>query len=680
MKLTCDIMEVKNIGEKRKEMLEKINIRTVYDLITYYPRTYDDRSKVINIEEIDEGTRVSLQVRLVTKPENYKFNNLNITRVKAKDDTGTILLVWFNQPFLAKTLIKDETYLIYGKAVKKSGKIQIDVLEFQKGGKIIDGGAVIVPIYTLPKGFSQKSFRKIMYQVIKDVDDNIEEYFSPEVMNKYNLENINTATRSIHFPKSNEEFYKARNRLVFDELFLMQGALFNIKGFAKKETGVVFQETNYNEILKLLKYSLTNAQKKVIEEIKEDFSKGLNMNRLVQGDVGSGKTIVAIISGYIAMKNGYQCVIMAPTEVLATQHYMEVKKILDNLNIPSTLLVGSLKAKEKREVLEKIKNGESMMIVGTHALIQDKVVYNNLGLVITDEQHRFGVRQRGVLSEKGSKPHMLVMTATPIPRTLGLILYGDLDISIIDEMPPGRQKIDTFVVGTNMRERIYNFIKKEVSDGGQVYIVCPAIEENENSKLKTVIGYTEELKMYFENKISIEYLHGKMKEAEKKEIMESFKLAKTKVLVSTTVIEVGINVPNATLMIVEDSQRFGLSQLHQLRGRVGRGQKKSYCILVSDAKSKVTKKRLKAMETTNDGFVLSEEDLKLRGHGDFFGNRQHGLPEYKIANLYEDIEILKDVQKLWENILNGKINLTKDNSLYYKIEKYANVTKNIVYL
>ena len=504
----------------------------------------------------------------------------------------------------------------------------------------------IVPVYTVPKKMSQKVIRGCIKDAMDTVDGSLDEYMPESIIREHNLCSREFAVRNIHFPENDKAFFKARRRLVFDELLFLQMHLLELKGnVCDKKTSVVINDFDDSEIRNALGFSLTDAQEKVLNEIKNDFTTGFVMNRLIQGDVGSGKTAVAMISAYIAIKNGYQAVLMAPTDVLANQHYKSFCDTLEPLGIKCELLTSGLKKKEKDRAYDNIATGYAKMIIGTHALIQEKVKYNNLGLVITDEQHRFGVRQREMLSEKGNEPHILVMTATPIPRTLALILYGDLDISIIDKLPPGRKKVDTFAVDNSYYQRLYAFIKKEVAKGRQVYIICPMIEENDKMELRAVLSYTDDLDRNILPELRVSCVHGKMKNAEKQTVMEEFAKGNIDVLVSTTVIEVGINVPNASLMIIENADRFGLSALHQLRGRVGRGSEKSYCVLVSDAKSKVAKERLKIMCQTNDGFVISEKDLTLRGPGDFFGTRQHGLPEMKIANLYKDVDILKEVQQ-----------------------------------
>ncbi|MDO5389257.1 MAG: ATP-dependent DNA helicase RecG, partial [Clostridia bacterium] len=485
------------------------------------------------------------------------------------------------------------------------------------------------------------------------------------ILEKHNLCSREFAVRNIHFPINDDAFFKARRRLVFDELLLLQLHLLELKGnVCGKKSSILIEDHNDDEVRNELGFKLTKAQEKVLCEIKGDFKKGFVMNRLIQGDVGSGKTAVAMIAAYIAVKNGYQTVLMAPTDVLANQHYKSFCSVFEKLNIKCELLTSGLKKREKDRAYDNIESGYAKIIIGTHALIQDKVRYNNIGLVITDEQHRFGVRQREMLAEKGNEPHVLVMTATPIPRTLALILYGDLDISIIDELPPGREKVDTFAVDHGYYQRLYSFVRKEILKGRQTYIICPMIEENDKAELRAVISYTEELDRNIFPEFRVACVHGKMKNNEKQEIMEDFAKGNIDILVSTTVIEVGINVPNATLMIIENAERFGLSALHQLRGRVGRGSEKSYCVLVSDTKNKTSKERLKIMCKTNDGFVISEKDLTLRGPGDFFGTRQHGLPEMKIANLYKDIDILKEVQQTAiELYSNEKESNSVENSL-----------------
>lgn len=637
---------VKNIGKTRAEQLNKLGIETVEDLIEYYPRDYEDRSRFVPINEIEIGSVNTIRGRVLTSPEARRVRTITIVGVRIADGTGSIECVWFNQLYVKNQLIVGKEYTFTGKVIQKFGRIQMESPDYELVNADSLNTGRIVPVYTVPKKMSQKVIRGCIKDAMDTVDGSLDEYMPESIIREHNLCSREFAVRNIHFPENDKAFFKARRRLVFDELLFLQMHLLELKGnVCDKKTSVVINDFDDSEIRNALGFSLTDAQEKVLNEIKNDFTTGFVMNRLIQGDVGSGKTAVAMISAYIAIKNGYQAVLMAPTDVLANQHYKSFCDTLEPLGIKCELLTSGLKKKEKDRAYDNIATGYAKMIIGTHALIQEKVKYNNLGLVITDEQHRFGVRQREMLSEKGNEPHILVMTATPIPRTLALILYGDLDISIIDKLPPGRKKVDTFAVDHSYYQRLYAFIKKEVAKGRQVYIICPMIEENDKMELRAVLSYTDDLDRNILPELRVSCVHGKMKNAEKQTVMEEFAKGNIDVLVSTTVIEVGINVPNASLMIIENADRFGLSALHQLRGRVGRGSEKSYCVLVSDAKSKVAKERLKIMCQTNDGFVISEKDLTLRGPGDFFGTRQHGLPEMKIANLYKDVDILKEVQQ-----------------------------------
>lgn len=637
---------VKNIGKTRAEQLNKLGIETVEDLIEYYPRDYEDRSRFVPINEIEIGSVNTIRGRVLTSPEARRVRTITIVGVRIADGTGSIECVWFNQPYVKNQLIVGKEYTFTGKVIQKFGRIQMESPDYELVNADSLNTGRIVPVYTVPKKMSQKVIRGCIKDAMDTVDGSLDEYMPESIIREHNLCSRKFAVRNIHFPENDKAFFKARRRLVFDELLFLQMHLLELKGnVCDKKTSVVINDFDDSEIRNALGFSLTDAQEKVLNEIKNDFTTGFVMNRLIQGDVGSGKTAVAMISAYIAIKNGYQAVLMAPTDVLANQHYKSFCDTLEPLGIKCELLTSGLKKKEKDRAYDNIATGYAKMIIGTHALIQEKVKYNNLGLVITDEQHRFGVRQREMLSEKGDEPHILVMTATPIPRTLALILYGDLDISIIDKLPPGRKKVDTFAVDHSYYQRLYAFIKKEVAKGRQVYIICPMIEENDKMELRAVLSYTDDLDRNILPELRVSCVHGKMKNVEKQTVMEEFAKGNIDVLVSTTVIEVGINVPNASLMIIENADRFGLSALHQLRGRVGRGSEKSYCVLVSDAKSKVAKERLKIMCQTNDGFVISEKDLTLRGPGDFFGTRQHGLPEMKIANLYKDVDILKEVQQ-----------------------------------
>ena len=645
------VSTLKGIGEQRERKLQKLGIGTIEDLLTHYPREYKDRSEILKIADLpmDEPSTFLAQVK--EEGQNSRHGRLVYTRMKVYDETGSVGVLWYNQPYMKNSLKIGEWYLFSGKLQKKYGRTEILSPEIERIGENFAGGRII-PVYPASEGVSQKMLRNLMEDALSQMSGGIREELPLWLRKEYRLAERNFAIENIHFPKTEQGFYDARRRLVFEELFVLQTALFQLKNTLEDSgEGIRMKKKKaLQEGEGMLPFALTGAQKRVLKEIERDMTSGKIMNRLVQGDVGSGKTAVAIITSYWAIQNGYQATIMAPTEVLANQHFESFQKIFEPAGIKVVLLTGSLKAKEKREALEMVKNGQAQMIVGTHAVIQKGVEYHNLGIAITDEQHRFGVRQRSTLVEKGENVHALVMTATPIPRTLALILYGDLDISIIDELPPGRQKIDTSAVDSRYHQRIYTFIQKHVKEGRQAYAICPMIEENEKLEVQNVLDYTEELTQEL-TECRVACVHGKMKAKEKQDIMDRFAAREIDVLVSTTVIEVGINVPNATIMLIENAERFGLAQLHQLRGRVGRGAEKSYCILVSDTKTKIAKERMKTMTESEDGFVISEKDLKLRGPGEFFGIRQHGLPELKIADLYKDMAILKEVQSAAAELL-----------------------------
>ena len=638
------VSTLKGIGEQRERKLLKLGISTIEDLLTHYPREYKDRSEILKIADLPMDEPSTFLAQIKEEGQNSRHGRLVYTRMKVYDETGSVGVLWYNQPYMKNSLKIGEWYLFSGKLQKKYGRTEILSPEIERIGENFAGGRII-PVYPASEGISQKMLRNLMEDALSQMSGGMREELPLWLRKEYRLAERNFAIENIHFPKTEQGFYDARRRLVFEELFVLQTALFQLKNTLEDSgEGIRMKKKKaLQEGEEMLPFALTGAQKRVLKEIEKDMTSGKIMNRLVQGDVGSGKTAVAIITSYWAIQNGYQAAIMAPTEVLANQHFESFQKIFEPAGIKVVLLTSSLKAKEKREALEMVKNGQAQMIVGTHAVIQKGVEYYNLGIAITDEQHRFGVRQRSTLADKGENVHTLVMTATPIPRTLALILYGDLDISIIDELPPGRQKIDTSAVDSRYHQRIYTFMQKHVKEGRQAYVICPMIEESEKLEVQNVLDYTEELVRELPE-CRVSCVHGKMKAKEKQEIMDDFAAGKIDVLVSTTVIEVGINVPNATIMLIENAERFGLAQLHQLRGRVGRGSEKSYCILVSDTKTKVAKERMKTMTESEDGFVISEKDLKLRGPGEFFGIRQHGLPELKIADLYKDMVILKEAQ------------------------------------
>lgn len=649
MQLEDSIFDLKGVGEKVGLKLEKLGIRTLKDMIEHYPKEYEDRRKITPIEEcqIDESNNILAKV--CSQPQVARKGSKILVSFRVKDASGQLMITFFGQPYMKNNFKLGESYLFYGKVKHKYGYHEMDSPEYQK---VIDEAhlgtvAKITPIYPSTAKLSQKVIRGLIETCLKEVLPSVEDHLPEQIRQQYGLVEKKEALQGIHFPKDSDDFFKARKRLVFEELFMLQLSLYQLKAdFAKKLLGIAHKVTpELNAFMETLPFELTGAQKRVMREIVHDMKSPYAMNRLVQGDVGSGKTVIAAISLFMAVKDGYQGALMAPTEVLVVQHYEFIKEIMTPFGIEVGLLTGSTTAKQKRELLMALKEGTMQIVVGTHALIEDNVEIPRLGLVITDEQHRFGVRQRLKLTEKGMLPDVMVMTATPIPRTLALILYGDMDISIIDELPPGRQPIKTNAVTSDYHPRIYRFIEKQIEEGRQCYIICPMVEESEkNAELRNVMDYTAYLKEQVFTQIPIAYLHGKMKPKEKNEIMAAFSRGETKILVSTTVIEVGVNVPNSTIILIENAERFGLAQLHQLRGRVGRGKYQSYCILVSDSKNKVTKKRLQIMEESTDGFVIAETDLKLRGPGEFFGTKQHGLPEMKIANLYTDAKVLKEVQ------------------------------------
>lgn len=664
MDLNKDVKYVKGVGPNRVKLLNKIGIFTLKDLITYYPRTYEDRSKPKKICESINGQEVLIEGIVVSRISEVKTPHKTMQKLVIRDDTGTATIMWFNQSYLKSRFIVGKRYRFYGKINNQYGKISMmspvfdDIEKFQNTGKI-------VPIYPLTFSLSQNILRKIIEAGLEEVIGELQETLPEYITKEYKLQEINKSIKNIHFPKEFKDFEEARKRLAFEELFSIQLALLELKNsYLVEEKGIQFDKNvKMSDIINKLPFKLTKAQLRVLEEIDNNMEDEKSMNRLLQGDVGSGKTVVAMCTAYKAVKSGYQVAIMAPTAILATQHLENFKKMLDMLDIKCELLISGMTKKKKDELLQRLKTGQIDIVIGTHALIEEKVEFKNLGLVVTDEQHRFGVKQRTKIAEKGQNPDVLVMTATPIPRTLALILYGDLDISIIDELPPNRKKVETFAIGKNMTDRVNAFIEKQIQQGRQAYIVCPLVEENEELDLKSV----EELYEIYARQVfpqyRVEYIHGKMKPKDKDFIMQEFKEGKINILISTTVIEVGVDVPNSNIMVIENSERFGLAQLHQLRGRVGRGEYESYCILKFEGKSDTVKERMKVMCSTNDGFVISEKDLELRGAGDFFGTMQHGLPEFKIANLFEDVQILKLAQTVANKVIYEDPKLQKEENI-----------------
>lgn len=662
--LDKDVKYVKTVGPNRVQLLNKLNIYTLKDLIEYYPRDYEDRSKPKNLYECTDGEEVLIEAMTAGRITEMHKGRMTISRLIVKDQTGTCYITWFNQGYLRDKFQPGRMYRFFGKISNKNGRLEMNSPVYDEIDQSKNTGKII-PIYPLTYELKQNTLRKIIENGLAEVKGKLTETLPEYILKENNLWDINNTIERIHFPIEFSDFNKARERLVFEELLTTQLALLKLKNNYEHETdGIQFSKDVYmSDVINILPFKLTKAQLRVLEEIDRDMESNKPMNRLLQGDVGSGKTVVAMIAAYKAVKSGYQATIMAPTAILASQHLESFQGILEELGIKTELLISSVTKKKKSEILEKLQSGEIDILIGTHAILEENVVFKNLGLVVTDEQHRFGVKQRGTIASKGQNPDVIAMSATPIPRTLALILYGDLDISIIDELPPNRKKIETYAVRKNMEERVNNFIRKQITEGRQAYIVCPLVEENEDMEgLQSVIELAERYQKETFSEYKVAYLHGKMKPKEKDEIMERFKNGEIQILIATTVIEVGVNVPNSSIMVVENAERFGLAQLHQLRGRVGRGEYQSYCILKYEGNSETIKQRMKVMCDTNDGFIISEKDLELRGSGDFFGTEQHGLPEFKIANLFEDIAVLKKVQRLALKIMEDDPLLEKEKN------------------
>ncbi len=679
--LDTSVQYLKGVGPKMYELLNKLSIYTVKDLLEYYPRVYEDRTKITPISDFQKDQNVLFLGTLVKPVTMVYAKKKKILSTVVVDDSGAIaMLTWFNQVYIKDRIKEGGTYLFYGKVGSVSGsRATLDSCSIYDVNDL-DKIQGLYPIYPLTAGITQNYLFKLINNLM-DSGIMVNEIFNEEFRRKYRLAEANYALRNIHFPKSYEMVNVARNRIIFEELFLFQLALLNMKQIEVEHTNTnTYSDLDESEFLKLIPFELTGAQKKVVSQIKKDMSSKTVMNRLVQGDVGSGKTMVAAIAMYLAVKNGYQAALMAPTTILANQHYIELSQYFEKLGINVEIITSSTTKKQKEKIIEKLKNNDIDILIGTHSIIEDNVEFNNLGLVVTDEQHRFGVKQRMKLSAKGNVVDTIVMTATPIPRSLAIILYGDLDLSIIDELPPGRKPVETCVVNDSYNQRVYNFLKKQINEGRQVYVVCPLVEENEDLDLNSVEKLYEEYKKEF-NGYNVAILHGKMKNKEKDSIMQEFKANKINILISTTVIEVGISVPNATVMVIENADRFGLAALHQLRGRVGRGSASSYCILKSNNKSAIARQRLDIMRKSNDGFEIAQKDLELRGPGDFFGVRQSGMPEFKLANLLTDTKILESTQEAVKTLIeedrtlslpqNSKIR----NALY---NKYGEQLKNVV--
>lgn len=644
---------LKGVGEKTEKLFWKVGIYDTDDLLHYYPRNYDEYETPVDIAELKEGTVQAVSAAVCSGVYVNSVKGRQIISVNIADQSGKFPVVWFNLPYLKKTLRKGSWFVFRGRIVRKQGKLEMEHPEIFTPSAYEEILHHLQPIYGLTAGLSNKTVVKMITQLLESVPMQ-REYLPEEFRERYELADINYALRTIHFPPNKEELLVSRKRLVFDEFFLF---ILSVRKMKEKteETPNCFpvRETWLTEeIIERLPYSLTGAQLNAWHEIERDLAGRRMMSRLVQGDVGSGKTILAFLAMCLVADNGYQAALMAPTEVLARQHYEGFQKLMEeqNLSFPTVLLTGSDTAREKRLAYAKIASGEALVIIGTHALIQEKVEYANLALVITDEQHRFGVKQREALTTRGNPPNVLVMSATPIPRTLAIILYGDLDISVIDELPARRLPIKNCVVNTSYRPKAYSFIERQVREGRQAYVICPMVEESEGMEAENVLDYTEKLRENLSSDIRIEYLHGKMKAKEKNVVMEAFAQGAIQVLVSTTVVEVGVNVPNATVMMVENAERFGLAQLHQLRGRVGRGEYQSYCIFIQGNQEQVSK-RLEILNKSNDGFYIAGEDLKLRGPGDLFGIRQSGDMEFKIGDIYNDSAILTKASEAADEIL-----------------------------
>lgn len=642
------IESLKGIGEKTGGLFRKLGVETVEGLLHYYPRGYDAYEPPVPVGQIKEGTILAVSGTLQKSADIKRFRNMQVVTATVKDLTGSLQLVWFNMPFLRNTLKTGEAFVFRGRVVRKQGRLRMEQPEIFGADVYRAVMHSMQPVYGQTRGLGNKAITKAVAQVLEQRQME-REYLPARLRSHYELAEYNFAIEHIHFPKDRQELLFARKRLVFDEFLFFLLAVRRLKEKREDKTSsyILPVAPEVEALQHKLPYALTGAQKKVLTEVQRDLGSGLMMNRLIQGDVGSGKTIIAVLALLQAAYNGYQGALMVPTEVLAKQHYESMTELFTAHGIEKqvVLVTGSMTAKEKRTAYERIGSHEADIVVGTHALIQEKVHYDKLALVITDEQHRFGVGQREALGSKGEEPHVLVMSATPIPRTLAIIIYGDLDISVIDELPANRMPIKNCVVDTGFREKAYQFITREVAAGRQAYVICPMVEESEMIEAENVLDYTKRLRQKLPESIAVDYLHGKMKAKEKNRIMERFAANEIQVLVSTTVVEVGVNVPNATVMMIENAERFGLAQLHQLRGRVGRGSHQSYCIMVNASGQDGTQERLDILNRSNDGFYIASEDLKLRGPGDIFGLRQSGDLEFKLADIFTDANLLKTVSE-----------------------------------
>ncbi len=670
------LRELKGVGEKTEKLFQKIGITTTDDLLHYYPRNYDAYEEPEEIGSLKENTVAAIRATITTGVYVNKIRNLQVISITVADTTGRLAVAWFNAPYLKNTLKKGSCFILRGKVSRKKGRLEMEHPEIFTPAAYEEVLHSMQPIYGLTAGLTNKLIIKLMHQILEE--QNLQTEFLPdEIKEYYHLADDNYALSAIHFPANMQELLVARKRLVFDEFLLFILAVQILKGKTEEAPNAFPMKPVWTteQIMENLPYKLTRAQLNAWHEIERDLCSHTLMSRLVQGDVGSGKTILSFLAMVLTVENGYQAALMVPTEVLANQHFEAFTKLMEEQGITSchpVLLTGSTTLKEKRRIYGEIASGEANVIIGTHALIQEKVVYENLGLVITDEQHRFGVKQREALTTRGNAPHVLVMSATPIPRTLAIIVYGDLDISIIDELPAMRLPIKNCVVGTSYRPKAYSFIEKQIRQGRQAYIICPMVEESEGADGENVTDYTQRIREIFPSDITIGMLHGKMKPKEKNQIMEQFASGEIQVLVSTTVVEVGVNVPNATVMMVENAERFGLAQLHQLRGRVGRGEYQSYCIFMQGNEQEENSKRLEILNKSNDGFFIAGEDLKLRGPGDLFGIRQSGQLEFRIGDIYQDADVLKAASDAAGGILelDRELTLPQNEMLRERLNSY----------
>ena len=673
LRLSTGVGELPGVGPARKRSLEKLGLRTVGDLLSYYPRSYEDRRRTVKLCQAPEGIPVCIRAIVAQPPRLSRIRKgLTLTKVRIADDTGAATVTFFNQDYIRDALRTGEDYVFYGAVEGSAGSRSMTNPAFERAECSRFTGRIL-PVYPLTKGVSNNLLAGLTLRCVEACADETPESLPPEVLRDNGLCGAACACRSVHFPESETALEQARRRLIFEELFTLTCGLALLRTRREQAAGAVFRRAPLAEFEALLPFPLTGAQRRVMEEVAADTASGAPMNRLVQGDVGSGKTMVAAFGAWLAARSGFQCALMAPTELLAEQHFRSLEPLLAPAGVRLGLLTGSVKGTARKGVYAALERGEIDLVVGTHALLSEAVAFANLGLAVADEQHRFGVAQRAALAAKaGRTPHVLVMSATPIPRTLALIIYGDLDVSVIDQLPPGRTPVETYVVGEDKRQRMYGFVRRLVGEGRQAYLVCPAVEETQeraeetripaagpdgppeaapSAALTAAVPYAQYLQNEVFPDLRVGLVHGRMKSRDKEGVMRAFAAGEIDVLVSTTVIEVGVDVPNAALMVVENAERFGLSQLHQLRGRVGRGKHQSYCVLVTGTQHPESRERLRVLSKTADGFKIAEEDLKLRGPGDFFGQRQHGLPQLGIADLAGDVRLLKQAQQAAEELL-----------------------------